>query len=64
MKLPKGRVGTRLTEHFNLKISPEEMLWVRSYAESQGCSQAQVVRSGLRLLQEHVEGWHGQRLSL
>ncbi len=52
MKIPKGRVGNRLTEHFNLKISAEELMWVRAHAESQGCSQAQVVRNGIRLLQE------------
>lgn len=52
MKIPKGRVGNRLTEHFNLKISAEELMWVRAHAESQGCSQAQVVRKGIRLLQD------------
>ena len=53
MRLPKGRVGNPLTEHFNFKISAEDLMFVRRHAESQGCSQAHVVRTGLRLLQDH-----------
>jgi hypothetical protein len=29
MGLPKGRVGERLSEHFNLKLSAEQLIWVK-----------------------------------
>ena len=34
MGLPKGRVGTRLTEQFNLKLSAEQLMWIREHAEN------------------------------
>jgi Arc/MetJ-type ribon-helix-helix transcriptional regulator len=55
MGLPKGRVGTRLTEQFNLKLSAEQLMWIREHAENRdggNVSQAHVVREAIQLLRD------------
>jgi len=48
----RGRVGERLSEHFNLKLTVKDVIWVREYAETHGIPQAQVIRNGIKLLQD------------
>jgi len=52
MGLPKGRVNAPLSEHFNLNLSAEQLIWVRQHAEANGIPQAQVIRNGIRLMQD------------
>ena len=52
MAIHRGRVGERLSAHFNLKLTVKDIIWVREFAEQQGIPQAQVLRNGIKLLQD------------